>query len=99
MNLYSKNTAGNHQGLLIDEATGHTVALAYDANEATELARRWNEYEDMKAEIERLRECLVRFVRLCPSPEGLGGHGPQGAFNIAADYARAALAAAKGGAA
>jgi hypothetical protein len=43
-----------------------------------------------------LLEALVRFVRLCPSAEGLGGHAPMGAFTISADYARAAIAKATG---
>lgn len=48
---------------------------------------------NLQAENTRLQIALERFVRLCPSPEGLGGHAPMGAFSIAADYARAALAA------
>ena len=33
----------------------------------------------------------TRFVLLCPSAEGLGGHAPMGAFNLAADAARILL--------
>lgn len=43
-----------------------------------------------------LLEALERFVTLCPSSEGLGGHAPTGALCIAADYARAAILKAKG---
>ncbi len=45
---------------------------------------------------DELVAALERFVSLCPSAEGLGGHAPMGAFTLAADIARAALAKAKG---
>jgi len=35
---YSKNSAGDHQGLIIEEATGKTVALTYDTKDASLVA-------------------------------------------------------------
>jgi hypothetical protein len=39
---------------------------------------------------------LKSFVALCPSPEGLGGHAPIGAFITISHKARAAIAKAEG---
>lgn len=52
-----------------------------------------SELREAREENERLREALGRFVRLCPSSEGLGGHAPMEAFVIAADAARLVLSA------
>ena len=106
MILYSKNSAGNHQGLLIDEATGRTVALAYDASETTELARRWNAFEP-GGEVERLVKAAFREgckeEMLKPSSFGKSLIGISDDEFIEALWAdseaRAALAVAKGGAA
>jgi hypothetical protein len=43
-----------------------------------------------------LLEALRRFLTLLPSEEGLGGYAPIGAFVIAGDYARAAIAKSEG---
>jgi len=43
-----------------------------------------------------LLAALEAFSKLCPSNEGLGGWAPRGAFSIAADQARAAIAEARG---
>jgi len=41
-----------------------------------------------------LLAALEAFVSLCPSPEGMGGHAPIGAFFVIAGQARAAIAKA-----
>ena len=43
-----------------------------------------------------LLEALQSFVSLCPSPEGLGGHAPIGAFFVIAEKARTAISRATG---
>jgi hypothetical protein len=48
----------------------------------------------LRVQCDELLAALHRFISLCPSPEGLGGHAPAGAFAIAADHARAAIARA-----
>lgn len=35
---YAKTSAGGHQGLVIDEATGRTVAVTYDPKDALKVA-------------------------------------------------------------
>lgn len=38
MKWYAKNAGGGHQGLVIDEADGRTVAVSYDPKDAALLA-------------------------------------------------------------
>lgn len=47
---YAKNTAGDHQGLVIEEGTGRTIALTYEPDDAPKLAA----LPDLVAALERI---------------------------------------------
>lgn len=53
MRWYAKKAGNDHQGLVIDEATGRTVAVAYDRADMELLAAA----PELLAALRRLRDC------------------------------------------
>lgn len=73
---------------------GVTEILVYPSKASDHLEAQAN--ARLIAASPKLLAALQRFVSLCPNAEGLGGHAPTGAFTIAADFAREAIAEAMG---
>lgn len=61
MNWYASKSAGDHQGLVIEEGTGRTVAVAYDKEDTASLAA-------APAMLELLKEYHRRMRWHCGNP-------------------------------
>lgn len=87
-NWYAKPGSGG-QGLVLDEQTGRTVAVAYDVKDAPVLAA-------SPALLDALRCALNALEGRYPWPVADGKYSQKEARKVAADVARAAIAKARG---
>jgi hypothetical protein len=55
---YDTVTAGGHQGLIIDERTGRTVAATYDKDDAPLITAAVSSHAEMIAALEQVRNVL-----------------------------------------
>jgi len=68
--VYSAVTGGGHQGLVIEEETGRTVALTYDPNDAPRIARAVNRdaaFEAMVAALKGAQSALRKALPFLPA--------------------------------